>query len=124
MHPMYGGTTEASQGQLNFPPYYSCSRLDVATFQIIINGEMQQTIRTGGAMPAASSIATASAPGPIIFPSINVSTTGGVTKTLTAGQPFRQYAFVFMGNRSIDQSILYNNVNNYLHSIGAAVVNS
>jgi hypothetical protein len=74
--------------------------------------------------PASTLFGTASAPGPIIFPSINVSTTGGVTKNLTQGQPLRQYAFVFIGSRSIDQGILYNNLNNYLSSIGAAVVNS
>ena len=129
-NPMYGGSTNASQGVFNFPPFYSIVRTDLFRFQLYCNGQVNITVLNSipGTIalgtPASTLFGTASAPGPIIFPSINVSTTGTVSKNLTAGQPLRQYAFVFIGSRSIDQSILYNNVNNYLHSIGAAVVNS
>jgi hypothetical protein len=129
-NPMYGGSTNASQGVFNFPPFYSIVRTDLYKFQIYCNGQVNMTqlnnipntIALG--TPASTLFGTASAPGPIIFPSINISTTGTVSKNLVQGQPLRQFAFVFIGSRSIDQSILYNNVNNYLHSIGAAVVNS
>jgi hypothetical protein len=70
-------------------------------------------------------VATASTcAGPIIFPGINVATTfTGVTK-ITNGSTQNRYAFVFMGNKSIDQTILYNNLNAYLTSIDAAMTNS
>lgn len=120
-NPMYGGSTNPSQGVFNFPPFYSIVRTDPFRFQIYCNGQVNITQFN----PInATFLGTASAPGPIIFPSINVSITGTVSKQLMQGQPLRQYAFVFIGDRSIDQSILYNNVNAYLTSIGAAVVNS
>ena len=130
-NPMYGGNSNVSQGNLVFPPFYSIIRTDLFRFQIYCNGQVNVTrlnsipATIAGGSPANTIFGTASSPaGPIIFPSINVSTTGGVTKQLAQGQSLRQYAFVFIGSRSIDQSILYNNVNNYLSSIGAAVVNS
>ena len=62
--------------------------------------------------------------GPIIFPGYNVATTfTGVTK-LAGSSTSSRYAFVFIGNKSIDQTILYNNLNAYLTSIDAAMVNS
>jgi len=67
---------------------------------------------------------TSTCAGPIIFPGLNVATTfTGATKLANCSTSSR-YAFVFIGNKSIDQSILYNNLNTYLTSIDAAVINS
>jgi hypothetical protein len=91
-------------------------------YNYYVNGML---FTTNIAAPNFSQVATASTcAGPIIFPGINVANTfTGVTK-ITNGSTQNRYAFVFIGNKSIDQTILYNNLNNYLTSIDAAMTNS
>ncbi len=127
-NPVYGGTTDTSQLYSNPYGFYSISRenntlVSNLLYNYYVNGML---FTTNAPSPNFSQVATASAlcGGPIIFPGINVATTfTGVTK-ITNGSTQNRYAFVFIGNKSIDQTILYNNLNNYLTSIDAAMTNS
>ena len=128
-NPVYGGTTDTSQLYSNPYGFYSMSRENNT---LTISGNLMYNYHVNGMVfttnvvsPRIDQVATAStSAGPIIFPGINVATTfTGVTK-ITNGSTQNRYAFVFIGNKSIDQTILYNNLNNYLTSIDAAMVNS
>jgi hypothetical protein len=116
--------TDVVQRQYNLYPFYSIVKNDYNTTGFYINGDLKHT-NTNNVFSTTSTtnLGTASAPGPIIFPNINVSTTGGVTK-ITNSNAVRQFGFIFIGSRNIDQTILYNNINNYLTSIDAAIPNS
>lgn len=126
-NPIYGGTTDASQLQSNPYAFYSLSRENNnitgsgLLYFYYTNGMLHAT---NVAAASTVNIATASCAGPIIFPGINVATSfTGVSKQTNSSTQNR-YAFVFIGSKFIDQSILYNNVNAYLASIDAAAVNS
>jgi hypothetical protein len=128
-NPTWAGDNNNSQAAFNAPGFYSLIREGETSLQSVsikynyyINGTLHNIYR--GASNYLN-VATASSFGPIIFPGTNIATSyTGVTKQATQFGSTRQYAFVFIGSKSIDQSILHNNLNNYLTSIDAAVVNS
>ena len=120
-NPAYGGgSVAASQLQYNAPGLYSFVRTDINSMSYYANGSFNSMYRNNS---STLNMATSSCAGSIIFPGFNISTTGGVTKNRN-GSSLRQFAFVFIGSKNIDQAILHNNVNNYLTSINAAVANS
>ncbi len=127
--PVYGGTTDTSLLYSNPYGFYSMSRENNT---LISSGNLMYNYYANGILFTTNVVATridhlataSTCAGPIIFPGINVATTfTGVTKIIN-GSTQNRYAFVFIGNKSIDQTILYNNLNAYLTSIDAAVINS
>ena len=118
-NPIYGGSTDASQGQFNAPAFYSMVKNDKDRIFYYVNGNLHSTYSMASVTP---NMATASCPGNMLITTKNISTTSTVVTKDNSSR--RQFAFVFIGSKSIDQSILYNNVNAYLTSIDAAIINS
>jgi len=122
--PLYAGINTAAVSLYESYPFYSVVKSSYNDIGFFINGDFKVKLNSqANSTTSTTNLGSASCPGPIIFPGRNTSTTGLTTKGSNSGN-VRQYGFVFFGSRDIDQTILYNNLNAYLTSIDAAMVNS